>query len=464
MSFSDNERIVKGIAFEKAIIEVLKSVNPKLVCDSILPFYSNEKNDEKIRFRYDGYIVEKLNLSCFGMEDIYADRIIIEIKSGKIQKDTINEWYKRFERIFSDNTACFVLFLAGKKPEKLFDNYNIKCRLIVIDYNKLTKNKIIKKVLNSFDEYIIEENNVIIDDHYPSLLNLDNISFALGAGCSINSNISDWNSLSEALGFELLYNVVNIKDSAYKNMFITNELNKKIFGCYEKNSALDAIFQSYIDSPSVTQLDYFFAIKKVLYMAYDNPSDANTPLMTSINNCICRKRIKEVINYNFDSVLEQNYDNSYKSISYEIMNSQTMIGGCNVYHVHGYIPFDYDGKIDIANFVFTDKEYYENMIDRKNKCNSIQRDILTRNNVIFVGVSFTDANLKAILRERMEIPHFNDIYGFLKLPSFEGKGIEMKIMENKYKLIQQNYFKSLGVKILWVREFDEIPKVIDNIK
>ena len=33
----------------------------------------------------------------------------------------------------------------------------------------------------------------------------------MGAGCSRNSHISDWNTLSEALEYELLYSIVDTK-------------------------------------------------------------------------------------------------------------------------------------------------------------------------------------------------------------------------------------------------------------
>ena len=40
----------------------------------------------------------------------------------------------------------------------------------------------------------------------------------MGAGCSRNSHISDWNTLSEALGYELLYSIVDTKESEYHNL------------------------------------------------------------------------------------------------------------------------------------------------------------------------------------------------------------------------------------------------------
>ena len=95
--------------------------------------------------------------------------------------------------------------------------------------------------------------------------------------------------------------------------------------------------------------------------------------------------------------------------------------------------------------------------------NQTQSAILNNKNVIFVGVSFTDSNMKEILRQRVVQEYYNTIFAFIKLPNFDFEGINKKLMENKYKLIQQCYFDSLGVKILWVNNFDEIPKQINLI-
>lgn len=175
---------------------------------------------------------------------------------------------------------------TSKINSKYLSN-DIDSRIIVVNKRDLEKNNIIKQVLYSLDEYIIQEKNILINNYYDEFMTLNSdISFALGAGCSIDANISDWNMLSEALGFDLLYNIVDDRNSIYKNMYITNELNKKIFASFEKTSALDVIYNSFINSTTTTKLDYFKIIKNVLYMSYDSPKDSKTNLITSIVKCI----------------------------------------------------------------------------------------------------------------------------------------------------------------------------------
>ena len=117
----------------------------------------------------------------------------------------------------------------------------------------------------------------------------ENIAFALGAGCSRESHISDWNTLCEALGYEMMYKIIDTKSSEYKNKIIADELNKRVFSCFDKNSALDAIYNSFISGNIRGQRDYWMSIKNVLYMNYESPIDAKQPLMNSIVKCIKRR-------------------------------------------------------------------------------------------------------------------------------------------------------------------------------
>lgn len=449
---------VKSLAFEKAVLEVLKRDNPELLEN----YYEEEQiNGIKRRYQYDAVISKMLNLRVFGQESIYANRIAIEIKYSFPSFERIRYFISCAENKF--DTIVFII--AAKNRNGIYKvSDNTKCKIKFIFLEDLINCNEIRKLIENFDNYIVEENNIIIPDNYGILKKTkENIAFALGAGCSRESHISDWNTLCEALGYEMMYKIIDTKSSEYKNKIIADELNKRVFSCFDKNSALDAIYNSFISGNIRGQRDYWMSIKNVLYMNYESPIDAKQPLMNSIVKCIKRRNIEAVINYNFDSVLEQNFTFEYKSTPREIQSCITHVNNCKIYHVHGYIPFDYDGKVDINIFIFTDKEYYENMMNSNSFCNVEQTNILFQKNVIFVGVSFTDSNMKEILRKRMSFEHSNEIFAFLKLPNFDYDGINKKLIENQYKIIQQRYFDSLGVKILWVNDFSEIPARIDNL-
>ena len=61
------------------------------------------------------------------------------------------------------------------------------------------------------------------------------------------------------------------------------------------------------------------------------------------------------------------------------------------------------------------------------------------------------------------LPGGSEGLAFYLLPNFEKKGREQKIIETKYKLLQQSYFDTLGIKIIWIKDYKEIPNKIDLI-
>ena len=78
MNVSNNEKIIKAMAFEKAILEVLKKDNPKLIAN--YGDYNKFDNRFQTYQQYDAVIANTLNLQCFERENIHAERIVIEIK------------------------------------------------------------------------------------------------------------------------------------------------------------------------------------------------------------------------------------------------------------------------------------------------------------------------------------------------------------------------------------------------
>ena len=456
---STDTNYIKSLAFRRIIINLLKKAKDDIFIDEFDP--KCKINSNKAYF-WDAFCYDSIDLYALGLsKTIHSEKIYFEIKYN-LFNDSV---YKSIIKDYETENAHFVFITSKKiKRTKTYEYSNFGENVTIIDYDDLVKTKEAYAFLkHTFEKYLLDEQSK--EDYFRELLNLNgNFVFALGAGCSIDSNISDWKKLSEALGFDLLYTIIDDNTSSYNNFKISQKLNDEMFEKYDKNSALDAIYNSYVASPVRTLYDYYFKIKNVLYMSYDALNDPNKPLVTSIADCVKRHKMDEVLSYNFDSVLEQGFDNSYKSKSLEIKNSETIYKWCKVKHVHGYIPYDYNGKVLINHFVFTDKDYYYLMTNKTCWSNVAQEDILNNKNVVFVGFSFTDSNVKELLRVRNTIKHTNDIYGFLKLPNFPNlSGVEKKIAEEKYKLVNQTYFDSLGVKIIWAREYEDIPDMINKL-
>lgn len=79
---SDNDKMIRTLAFEKVVLEVLKKYNPNLKenyydYDNIYRNYIKENNVKKCVHLYDGFIENELDLNEFGCGIVKANEIII---------------------------------------------------------------------------------------------------------------------------------------------------------------------------------------------------------------------------------------------------------------------------------------------------------------------------------------------------------------------------------------------------
>ena len=94
MDIFNNEKLIKAMAFKKAVVEVLKKDNPQLKEN----YSSYEKFDGKTRLyhQYDAVIFNTLKLDCFNMDNIYAERIAIEIKAGSTPREILRRFVSAY--------------------------------------------------------------------------------------------------------------------------------------------------------------------------------------------------------------------------------------------------------------------------------------------------------------------------------------------------------------------------------
>ena len=72
-------------------------------------------------------------------------------------------------------------------------------------------------------------------------------------------------------------------------------------------------------------------------------------------------------------------------------------GEVHIFHVHGYIPYDYDKTTIVSDFILSDTDYFLNSFKSEGQPNAIQNELFSENDIIFVGCSFNDSNIKQFL-------------------------------------------------------------------
>lgn len=276
-------------------------------------------------------------------------------------------------------------------------------------------------------------------------------TFFLGSGVSISAGLPSWDTLLKNL-LDILKNRNNI----------ILEYKKLIHDSW--NSSI--VFARYIENSFGNTETFKEAIRTALYREAPVPS----PIINMISQIILKrnkivlskdganfnqlgKRIGEidsVITYNYDDCLETQLDNdgvNYNSIT---KGNRVDPGAFPIYHVHGFIPNN--GARDISDVVLTESAYHNIYGESYHWSNIEQLHSLGNTTCFFVGLSMSDPNLRRLIdqaadRDRNEAFH----YAILNKDNF------------KDQILADRLFLKLGVNVLWVKSFSDIPALLNQI-
>ena len=314
-------------------------------------------------------------------------------------------------------------------------------------------NNINKKLLETISQ--IESNKLILN---------------IGAGISQSAGLPGWdellkNLMIKAIGESKKYINKNLVESLEDGEleYYANRIHHQ-----EKNSPLiEAQLIKFTLFPRFRQeIDNFFAKRNQKY----------SNLIKSIVNFCNFYELTEVITYNFDDLMEK----MFKKSVWSIYNNKTYTqksDEMNIYHVHGYLPEA------ASEIILSEWEYYRLLQDNSFWANDIQETHYTNSHCLLIGLSIKDPNLRRIMfNSQLERigkyiiwspfrPHF----AFIKKTSLDefftarGKSDYMAKTEatekvlTLYHALKQLTYLQLGVNVIWVTEYDEIPAIINGL-
>lgn len=270
-------------------------------------------------------------------------------------------------------------------------------------------------------------------------LETDNISLILGAGISMDSGVVDWNNLL----ISLLQRVENISDR--------QEAENQYRGLMNKvgHSTLIAarIICSRIVPDNLGKL-----IKEIFYGPIDEKMKGNIPFdyesttLYHLARLIKEKDIKNVVTYNFDTLLEENLERLKKNCIpiYDKVNLGRNI--VPVYHVHGILPHE-DNHINVGTLILSEKDYHELYGNPSNWSNVVTLFVLHQTVCILTGLSMRDPNLRRLLDVAKDGSSLRKHYLFLGRPKHEDP--EAQKREDYYCLKHKTTLNELGLNLIW---------------
>lgn len=326
-------------------------------------------------------------------------------------------------------------------------------------------------LLNKYLDYdepvvksVIEKNQNAIINLSKALQN-DRLCLVLGAGVSAASKIPMWADIvSEFMGILVEKSFTEQNYSPSKEQMIA--LSKNL---YRINNSSPLTKMRYIKN-GFTNKEYLDILHNILY---GNGEDlkSDTDLLYAIAN-LCEPlggyswaRVKRIITYNFDGLLEKCFDEL--RIRYNIVcNGEQRYKDNNltIYHVHGYLPRNrHEPGSDI---IFSEEDYHRLYSDPYNWSNVVQLDCFRENICLFIGCSMTDPNIRRLLDASKSSS--NTHYCIMMRNSKNSDiGSFARELINRYKEIDEqlttNFYNSIGVEIVWVDSFDEIPILLKGI-
>lgn len=287
----------------------------------------------------------------------------------------------------------------------------------------------------------------------------------LGAGISIDGGIPLWDTLIKQLHIHMIKRLNKEWTLNAKEQQMMSEL------AFDNRMASPLLQMRYIKS-AFSNEEYYRLVQSVLYGGKIN---INTRLLGAIAKiCIPQRSycgVKSIITYNFDDLLERKFDERdirYNDISCE--EDRQLVDKLNIYHVHGYLPNDMGKLSREPELIFSEEDYHRVYRDAYSWSNLIQLNALRENTCLFIGCSLTDPNLRRLLdvAARKEEPprHF----AFMKRSEIKDNNNIFKSNKDILQMyqridnnIQVGYYQELGINIIWIDEYSEIPDILESL-
>lgn len=146
-------------------------------------------------------------------------------------------------------------------------------------------------------------------------------------------------------------------------------------------------------------------VKQVLYgPKWETPSimDAS-PTLRALGMMIAgsqRGRINEIVNFNFDSLLEWYLlAHGFVVASYRSWPSSYIEADVRIYHPHGYLPFSPDQGHQSSRIAFDEKRVNDIVVDPANQWKHLYRYLFCTRIFLAVGLSGEDPIINLMLQE-----------------------------------------------------------------
>lgn len=338
-------------------------------------------------------------------------------------------------------------FLKNNLFFDMSETFEGKLQELLVQINKIIASEGIAGS-SSKDDYSTLHNKSVYE--LKKALEKGKLTLICGAGVSIGAGIPSWENLLNNLLEKALNSLsdshdLKIKENTVNELYKNYKTSSIILGKYLK-TALGNEFNDELRSA-----------------LYQNQTSKTSKTLEAIVELSRPKRDKKpldsIITFNFDSLIEENLTKNnikFKEIYSEGITNE--ISEIPIYHVHGYLPKDSEIPHN-TDIIFSEDSYHTQFIDPFSWSNLILLNKFSQNTCLFVGLSMNDPNLRRLLdvanrkNPNKKLKH----YIIKKIPKFSEKE---DIINKVALLLEEQDVMELGLNMIWIEDFDEIPEVL----
>lgn len=419
-----------------------------------------EKQSQNSNYIYDIFLPEGLKNATRPLGGKYVSLDLkgptgVEIK-GRLLFDTISRYGDLYSELLKHNevSSFLLIYIEGNVPTSVYSYiyHKYKGRFHILSLEQFLG---IKLPRNTRGPVITEATYDWHIDQYKSLemaktsLTEERFTLFLGAGVSMSADLPSW--------WKLLKDMI---DTCKQKEFKDGDIEKLTKVCYNSSIVMGRFVRMMMEKKSNDE-DYYQCLHDALYGGI---SAYRSPLIDEICNLVYSKKsqAQSIITYNFDDVMERALrERGIENYSVFGQNQPQQL--FPIYHVHGFIP--YANNDDIKSVpVLSEEEYHRVYASSYNWSNVEQLHALSRTTCIFIGLSMTDPNLRRLLDIAIQNSE-NDPRHFVFLPRISefGRDKNAEAKNNEAMKIQKQIFLELGLRTIWYRDYNELPKLLKNL-
>ena len=192
-------------------------------------------------------------------------------------------------------------------------------------------------------------------------------------------------------------------------------------------------------------------------------------LSKTVESIVSLHNVRRICCFNYDDLLEDAYNNKGMKFRSLTEGDKLLPEGEEILilHPHGFLPRTSGGNNCANNEIVLSEDDYHALYESPYSWpNTVQLNLLMSFNVLFVGCSLKDPNIRRLLDICKKLRVGYKYFALMKVPDYESKKRwyarlrSFSILKN----VEEPLLIDRGVTPIWVDDYSDIPAKLDAIK